>query len=109
MNKSRILELSKKIGWTVGTFGLIQLIRFAINIVLTRLLAPELFGTMLIVNSLRTGIDLVLDVGIGQSIIQNKFGEHPSFYVTAWSIQLVRGMLSLDSLSGDFDPTGKDV
>jgi O-antigen/teichoic acid export membrane protein len=92
MKKSRVLELSGRVGWTVGAFGLIQLIRFGLSIALTRLLAPELFGTMLIVNSLRTGIDLVLDVGIGQSIIQNKNAELPSFYNTAWSIQLVRGL-----------------
>jgi O-antigen/teichoic acid export membrane protein len=93
MKKSRIAELSKGVGWTVGAYGLNQLIRFGTSIVLTRLLAPDLFGTMVIVNSLRTGIDLVLDVGIGQNIVQNRSGDLPSFYNTAWSIQLVRGIL----------------
>jgi O-antigen/teichoic acid export membrane protein len=90
MKTSRI-TLAKGVGWTVGAYGLTQLVRFATSIALTRMLAPELFGTMIIVNSLRTGIDLLLDVGIGQNVIQNKIGENPGFYNTAWTIQLVRG------------------
>lgn len=79
--------------WTVGAYGLTQLVRFATSVALTRLLAPDLFGMMVIVNSLRTGFDLLLDVGIGQNVIQNRLGENPSFYTTAWSIQIVRGLI----------------
>jgi O-antigen/teichoic acid export membrane protein len=91
MKISRI-ALAKGVGWTIGAYGLTQLARFATSIALTRILAPELFGLMIIVNSLRTGIDLLLDVGIGQNVIQNKNGEDPRFYNTAWTIQLVRGL-----------------
>jgi O-antigen/teichoic acid export membrane protein len=91
MKISRI-ALVKGVGWTVGAYGLTQLVRFATSIALTRILAPELFGTMVIVNSLRTGIDLLLDVGIGQNVIQNKNGDHPHFYNTAWTIQIIRGL-----------------
>lgn len=84
--------LAQGVGWTVGAYGLTQLVRFVTSIALTRMLAPELFGIMLIVNSLRTGIDLLLDVGIGQSVIQNKNGADPAFYNTAWTIQLIRGI-----------------
>jgi O-antigen/teichoic acid export membrane protein len=48
---------------------------------------------MTIVNILRTGIDLVADVGIGQSIVQNKNAENPDFYNTAWTVKLLRGLL----------------
>src|SRR6267378_3289559 len=92
MKTSRI-ALAKGVGWTVAAYGLTQLVRFATSIALTRILAPELFGTMIIVNSLRTGIDLLLDVGIGQNVIQNKNGDDPRFYNTAWTIQLLRGIL----------------
>ena len=43
--------------WTIGAYGLGQVLRLATNIFLARLLAPELFGIMLIVDSLRLGIE----------------------------------------------------
>jgi O-antigen/teichoic acid export membrane protein len=88
----RLLLLKGAI-WTFGAFGIGQLLRLATNITLARLLAPELFGVMQIVYSLRTGIELISDVGIGQNIIYNKNANDPAFYNTAWSLQIFRGIL----------------
>src|SRR6476620_4821534 len=85
------LVVLKGVGWTVGAFGVGQLLRLVTVVVIARLLAPELFGIMAIVNSLRTGVDLLSDVGITQNIIQNKNGDDPDFYNTAWTLQLIRG------------------
>jgi O-antigen/teichoic acid export membrane protein len=79
--------------WTIGAYGLGQVVRLATNVVLARLLAPELFGLMLIVNSLRTGIELLSDVGIAQNIVYHKNGNDPDFYNTAWTIQAIRSVL----------------
>jgi O-antigen/teichoic acid export membrane protein len=79
--------------WTVGAYGVGQVLRLVTNVFLARLLAPELFGIMLIVNSLRTGIELLSDVGIGQNIVYHKNGNDPEFYNTAWSIQAIRSVL----------------
>jgi O-antigen/teichoic acid export membrane protein len=78
--------------WTVGAFGLSQAIRLVTNVALTRLLAPELFGTMLIINTLMMGIQLFSDVGIGQNIIQSPNALDPKFYNTAWSLQIIRSI-----------------
>jgi len=78
--------------WTLGGFGLGQAIRLATNVGLARLLAPELFGTMLIVNTLMTGIQLFSDVGIGQNIIHSPRALDPRFYNTAWSLQIIRSI-----------------
>jgi O-antigen/teichoic acid export membrane protein len=48
---------------------------------------------MLVVNSLRTGIELLSDVGITQNIVSHKNGNDPDFYNTAWTIQAIRGVL----------------
>jgi O-antigen/teichoic acid export membrane protein len=48
---------------------------------------------MLIVYSLRTGIELISDIGIGQNLVQSKNAEDPDFYNTAWSLQLVRSFV----------------
>jgi O-antigen/teichoic acid export membrane protein len=78
--------------WTLGGFGLGQAVRLATSVVLARLLAPELFGTMLIVNTLMTGIQLFSDVGIGQNIIHSPRALDPRFYNTAWSLQIIRSI-----------------
>jgi O-antigen/teichoic acid export membrane protein len=78
--------------WTLGGFGLGQAIRLATNVALARLLAPELFGTMLIVNTLMTGIQLFSDVGIGQNMIHSPRALDPRFYNTAWSLQIIRSI-----------------
>jgi O-antigen/teichoic acid export membrane protein len=83
----------KGAGWTVGAYGLGQLFRLVTNVALARLLAPELFGIMVIVNSLRTGIDMISDVGIAQNIVHNRNADNPDFYNTAWTIRLIRGLL----------------
>jgi O-antigen/teichoic acid export membrane protein len=77
--------------WTIIGYGASQITRFAGNIILTRLLVPEFFGLMAVVNTLLMGIELFSDLGIGQSIIQNKRGEEPEFYNTAWTLQIIRG------------------
>jgi O-antigen/teichoic acid export membrane protein len=87
------VTLTKGALWTAVSFGVFQLIRFSTNVVLTRLLAPELFGIMIIVYTLRTGVELISDVGIGQSIIYNKNADNPDFYQTAWTLQSIRGLL----------------
>lgn len=79
--------------WTIGGFSITQALRLATNIVLTRLLAPEIFGIMTIVNTIRTGFELFSDTGIGQNIVQSRKGEDPDFYNTAWTVQLIRGIL----------------
>lgn len=81
-----------RIGWATGSFGLIQLLRFANNVILARLLSPPLFGLMLIVNSIKTGVELISDVGINQNIVSNKAGHTPDFYDTAWTLKVMRGV-----------------
>lgn len=82
----------KNTAWTIGAFGLSQAVRLVTNLVLARLLAPELFGIMTIVTSLRTGVELMSDVGIGQNIIYHKQANNPKFYNTAWTLQVTRGV-----------------
>lgn len=79
--------------WVTVTFLGQQVLRLGSNIVLAWLLAPALLGTMLLINTLRTGGELLTDVGVGQSIVNNRRGNEPDFYNTAWTIQIIRGLL----------------
>ena len=81
-----------RLGWTTLSYGAVQFLRLINNVVLARLLAPQIFGLMAIVNAIRTGVELLTDVGISQNIISNARGEDPAFYNTAWTLQVFRGL-----------------
>lgn len=76
--------------WTIASYGSSQIIRFASNLILTRLLLPELFGLVGLAYVFITGINLFSDIGLGPSIIQNKRGDDPQFLNTAWTLQVIR-------------------
>jgi O-antigen/teichoic acid export membrane protein len=92
MTIARILLLKGAI-WTAGVFSAGQLLRLVTNVILARILAPELFGIMQIFYSLRNGVELISDIGISQNIIHNKNANDPDFYNTAWSLQLIRSIV----------------
>lgn len=79
--------------WTFVGYGTSQSLRFVSNLILTRLLAPEYFGLMALVNTFIVGLELFSDVGIGPSVIQNKRGDDPLFLNTAWTVQVIRSWI----------------
>lgn len=79
--------------WTLVSYGLSNVLRLVSNLILTRLLVPELFGLMTLVTTFVMGLSLFSDVGIGTSIVQNKRGDDPKFLNTAWTMQVVRGVI----------------
>jgi O-antigen/teichoic acid export membrane protein len=78
--------------WTIAGYGSSQILRFGSNLILTRLVEPDVFGIMALVYVFITALHLFSDIGIAPSIIQNKRGEDPDFYNTAWTMQVVRGV-----------------
>jgi O-antigen/teichoic acid export membrane protein len=77
--------------WTIAGIGGAQLLRLGSNLVLTRLLFPEVFGLMALVFVLIQGVQMFSDMGIGPSIIQNRRGDDCDFVNTAWTMQILRG------------------
>ena len=77
--------------WTMVGFVLMQILRFTSNLILARLLYPEVFGLMALVNAFIIGVHMFTDVGIGPSIIQSPRGDDEDFYNTAWTVQICRG------------------
>lgn len=79
--------------WTLGSYGLSQVFRLGSNIILARLLAPEDFGLMALVAVVLQGLGMFSDLGLAPAIIQNKRGDEPVYYNTAWTLQVFRGIL----------------
>ncbi len=73
----------------VGNNGL----RLISNLILTRLLFPEAFGLMALVQVFIYGLQMFSDLGLNASIVQSKHGDDPRFLHTAWTLQVARGLL----------------
>lgn len=69
-----------------------QLIRLAGNLILTRLLFPEVFGLMALVSVFLIGLEMFSDFGVGASLVQRKEEPGVEFLQTAWTIQALRGL-----------------
>jgi len=79
--------------WSTVGFGGSQLLRLVSNLLLTRLLFPEVFGIIALVQVVLQGIKMFSDVGITTSIVRDSRGDEPEYLGTAWTLQAIRGGL----------------
>jgi len=77
--------------WTMAGYATSQVLRLGGNLLLTRLLFPEAFGLMALVQSVMSGLSMFSDLGVEASIIQNKRGHEETFINTAWTVQVIQG------------------
>ena len=74
-------------------FGGQNVLRLASNLLLTRLLFPEAFGLMALVQLVLAGASMVSDFGIRSAIVSDPRGNDPGFLNTAFTLQILRGVL----------------
>jgi O-antigen/teichoic acid export membrane protein len=79
--------------WTLGTYAASAGIRFGSNIVLSRFLGPEILGVVVIAQAIRTGCDLLTDLGPEQNIVHSRHGDEERFLNTVWTMQIMRGVI----------------
>lgn len=91
--RSFVQKILRGAAFTSGGFILAQGLRFASNLILARLLFPEAFGLMALMTMVLTGLTMLSDTGVPQSIMQNKRGDDPDFLNTAWTLNLMRGVV----------------
>lgn len=92
MSTSSLKQQAIRAGiWTFVDHFIGNFIRLVSNLILTRLLVPEYFGLMALVTTFLSGLNMFSDIGIGPSLIQNKRGDDPDFFNTAWTLQVIRG------------------
>ncbi len=86
-------RLSRSTLFSILGFGAENALRLGGNLILTRILFPEAFGLMALVMVVMGGLAMFSDLGLRPSIIQNERGSDPAFLNTAWTIQIIRGVL----------------
>lgn len=79
--------------WSLASYGFAQVIRFASNLLFTRLLDPEAFGIMAIASIIMIGLTMFSDLGLKQSIVRQERLLTERFVNTAWVLQIARGLL----------------
>lgn len=77
--------------WSMGGFAIQQIIRFAANLILTRLLFPESFGIYALVTTFIMGLQMFADIGTGPAIVHSPHGDDERFLNTVWTLQTMRG------------------
>lgn len=75
---------------TVVEFSVSLLVRVGSSLVLTRLLAPEIFGVFAIILSIHYIFVMITDIGIRSLIIVSKNSNDTNFLSTCWTIQIFR-------------------
>lgn len=88
--KQRVLNAG---AWSLAGYGLSQAIRFGTNLLLARLLMPEMFGVMAIATMVMVALALFTDLGLRQVIVQSRRGNDQLFLNTAWVTQILRGVV----------------
>jgi lipopolysaccharide exporter len=87
--KSRVFRGGAWLG--AGSFTE-QAFRFGRNMILTRLLAPEAFGTMAIILSASSVIQCLTEVGVREGLIQNPKGDQKEHVGAAWWLAFGRSI-----------------
>jgi len=87
--KQRVLRAG---GWNFAGYGLGQVIRLGSNLIMTRLLVPEMFGVMAIATMVAVILGMLSDIGLRQNIVRSPRGDDPAFLDTAWAVQILRGV-----------------
>ena len=95
VNPSALLSRRAMSGslWALFGFGGSQVLRLGSNLILTRLLFPEVFGLMALVQVVLGAIQMLSDIGISTSVVRDKRGDDPDYLNSAWTLQVIRGAM----------------
>jgi O-antigen/teichoic acid export membrane protein len=79
--------------WTMSGYALQTALRFISRIVLAKLLVTAApLGTVAVITTILSGIEMISDLGINVNIVQHREGAGARFLGTARSVQLLRSL-----------------
>lgn len=77
--------------WVVLIFGFSQLLKLGSNLILTRLLEPQVFGVMAVVTVVIFGVTMFTDLGLWAFVVRHKTSDNPHMLNVIWTLQVLRG------------------
>jgi len=78
-------KITKNLAWGYAEQVLTYLISFATSLVLSRILAPEIYGTITLLNVLIALLQLCMDCGLSNALIQKKDADERDFSTVFWA------------------------
>ena len=90
----RKLFLQSELFVTVVCFGSSMIIKLISSIILTRILAPEAYGIMILLMSIATFFELISDLGMLTVMLRHERGDDQAFINTMWTIRLIRNCVN---------------
>lgn len=79
--------------WTVGAQMGSHVLRLVSNLILTRLLVPEFFGVMAIIQIINSSLEMMSDVGLRVNVMRSEHGDKEDYLNTIWVLMILRGLL----------------
>ena len=111
----RLVNVHGDLFATTACFAAQALIKFGSSLILTRILSPEAYGLVSMVNAIAFVVEMIADVGVLTSVIRQEGGDAPEFLDTAWTLKFARSLLNaaamligaplLSALYGTYDLT----
>lgn len=77
----------------VGSVIALNLLRVVSTILLTRVLAPEVYGVVGIIVSIAFILEMLTDLGFQAFVIRHREGDDPRFLDAIWTIRLIRSLM----------------
>ncbi len=84
-------KLASSSAWALGNVLAVQGMRLLSNLILTRMLVPEYFGLMALVQSAIVIVTMLTDIGLNGALYNSKRLDDRAFMQTAWTLQLLKG------------------
>ncbi|MDC1287759.1 oligosaccharide flippase family protein [Gammaproteobacteria bacterium] len=78
---------------TIASISTNQIVRFGTNLILTRLLVPEMFGVMSICMTIIAAFVMLSDAGLRQYVSWSKDGVDPKVLDTVWMMRIFRSSI----------------
>jgi O-antigen/teichoic acid export membrane protein len=86
-------RFAKAASWVLLGQVLENVLRLGGNLILARLMVPDVFGIMAVASVVHVIVALLADIGVRQAVIQSPNGGKQSLLNTAWTLQILRGFL----------------
>lgn len=76
----------------IGLHSLTVLLRFASNLILTRLVAPEAFGAIAIITSIMYVLNMIMDIGLKAFVTRHETADD-ELLQTVWTVRVLRNLI----------------